>query len=110
MKILKTCERCGKSITVTIENPSAELFEKMSSREAARSELTSLLRNTLYEAHPDIILAVRDETDPSKYYIQCMDRENLCYSPEAKRQHGCRSAVTNLLKNLQGDFRDPEGA
>lgn len=105
VKLEDKCRRCGKKDeqSMSLDAAKAELTRR-TEREIADSTLQENLAHTLSSLEPDIIIAVRDE-NTGEYAIKTMDRDQLCHSPDAKRQKGCRNTVANILESL---FLEPK--
>jgi hypothetical protein len=94
------CPRCGKIVkeSKTLDQVNAEI-EARTQRQEAKKELESLLRSTLFEAHPDIIFAQRNRST-GQYTITTFDIQDLCFSQDATKYKGCRPLVEKLFDNL----------
>jgi hypothetical protein len=100
VKIEDECQRCGKTAELAMSLDEAQHhLNARKQRDESRDDLVQQLGATLDESYPDIIIAVRNPKT-GKHTIKTMDAERLCHAPEAKRNKGCRTAVTRILNDL----------
>jgi hypothetical protein len=94
------CSRCLKKEEQRLSLEDAQEMEKRDKeREAAQDDLKAQLENLLKgmdQLAPDLVLIQRD---PSEGYKVRMLNE-LCYTPDAKRNKGCKARVDILMKEI----------
>ena len=91
------CSRCGKSESKTMGLAEAQALESKGVAEKQLiSDLKDQLGSILTADHPDLVIASKN--DDGTYSVQTLD--NLCYSPDAKRNKGCVQRVRTLLDEM----------
>jgi len=91
------CGRCGKSEEKVMGLEDAQALE---AKEANLQELVTRLGPQLNELltidHPDLVIASKNSD--GTYSVETLD--NLCSSPEAKRNKGCLGRVHTLIDDM----------
>lgn len=91
------CGRCGKVEPRALSLAAAQqLSENEAQKDEALEHLPELLNQKLGPEHPDVIVVIRNSD--GAYEIQTLD--NLCSSPDAKRNKGCQARVQTLLDDM----------
>ena len=92
-----SCGRCDKKEKRSLSLEEAQaLGVKTDQKAELEASLEETLNDTLTVDHPDLIIAVRNDT--GGYDIKHLD--SLCDAPGAKRNKGCKNRVETLLGDI----------
>lgn len=102
VKIETKCERCGKKSEKTLPLEAAQAMSAADTRKqtAVNNFLTELKK--IYTAEQPEVIVVRRTSD-GQVAVQHFDQ--LCSSPDAKRNRGCSSRVDTLIEEI---FKPPK--
>jgi len=92
-----SCGRCAKKEKRALSLEEAQALGVKTDRKAElESELQESLNKVLSSDHPDVVIAVRNES--GGYDVKHLD--SLCDVPDAKRNKGCKNRVDTLLGDI----------
>lgn len=90
------CGRCNRKETKQVQLTEAqELLAQNEAKVGILADLEAALNDVLKAEHPELIIA-RKVGD--QYEIKMLD--NLCHTPDAKRNKGCKVRVDTLIGDI----------
>lgn len=96
VKVPIKCGRCGRTEERLVQMEAAQaLVEEINQKAAILSNLKQMAGSIDTKIGPSVIMFVRKG---DVYEVKTLD--NLCEKPDAKRNKGCATRVTELLKDI----------
>jgi hypothetical protein len=102
VKVETKCARCGKKSEKTLQLEAAQALNAAEGRKqtAVNNFLVELKK--IYTAEQPEVIVVRRSSDGQ---VAVMHFDQLCSSPDAKRNRGCTSRVDTLIEEI---FKPPK--